>query len=176
MLFGGKRCQTCWWKSKRLSEWQNEVPVRKCQNESCGKDMARHVKIGNGVGRYLSKAEYEKKRFCCRSCANAVLTRERIKNGYITPFMRENAGKRPPLEELNKLWSKTRSYKEMALTLGVSYGSIQSWMGPQKILKNPNILYRNTHDVETLKPVHNRVSGMWSGIKGKFADKKYNRY
>lgn len=50
--------------------------------------------------------------------------------------------KKPDIEILNRLWSQTRSYKKMGQILGVSYPAIKKWMGHQKYLKDPRLLYR----------------------------------
>lgn len=49
----------------------------------------------------------------------------------------------PPLETLNAMWSKVRSYKKMGEILGVPCSVIEGWMGLEKYLINPNAVYNS---------------------------------
>lgn len=49
--------------------------------------------------------------------------------------------KRPPLEELNRLWSRLRSHKAVAEQYGVPVKHIEIWMGQEHLLRDPYRFY-----------------------------------
>ncbi len=49
--------------------------------------------------------------------------------------------KRPPLEELNKLWCAVKSFKKMCKILKVPLKTLQIWMGSEYHWKDPNRYY-----------------------------------
>ena len=84
--------------------------------------------------------------------------------------------KSPPLEELNHLWSKLRSYEKIAKHYGVSRKTIETWIGDEKLLIEPNRLYQSEtcskRTVPTKKKEDNLIVALYRLFKNWCPSKK----
>lgn len=110
-----------------------DIIPKKCL--ACGKKIPTKRE---GWKSPLGAYHYSRLKYCSLSCSSFKRNKTEEKWG--------RKSKKPDIEILNRLWSKTKSYKVMSQTLGVSYSAIKNWMGNQKYLIHPGLLYMGEPD------------------------------
>lgn len=108
----------------------------------------------------------------CTGCSPSLrLPGEVVGNPYYDKKIKKHnalLAKRPPLEDLNKLWNVHQSFKGIAKELGVPISTIQVWMGDEHLMKNPGFLYNSERGLgyETPRTEKHPAAKSWlaSGI------------